>query len=136
MRAAIVSEARGLLGTPYHAHQRTAGVGIDCAGVPIVVAKRLGLVGEDFDVNGYTLFPDGQLLTHCRAHMDEKPLDSIQAGDVAVVSWGAGDAQHFGIVADHPTYPGVLSLIHASNDKRHMGVIEHRLAFDRHIIRR
>lgn len=133
MRAAIVAAARGLLGTPYHAHQRTPGIGIDCAGVPIVVARQLGLVDSGFDINGYSLYPNGELLGHCDRNLIRITKAELQPGDVAIVSWGQGDAQHFGIVADHQQYPGEFSLIHASNDKRHANVIEHRLRFGTHM---
>jgi cell wall-associated NlpC family hydrolase len=129
----IVLEARALLGTPYVPHARLPGVGIDCAGVPIVVGRACGLVPPDFDVNGYSLFPNGQLLAHCDKYLTRITQAEMKAGDVAIVSWGTGDAQHFGIVADHLQYPGELSLIHASNNRRHMKVIEHRLVFGRHM---
>ena len=136
-REAIVAAARALKGTPYHAHQRTPGVGTDCAGVPILVGRERNYVLPDFDVNGYTLHPNGQLLMYCRKYLDEKPaiVANILPGDIPIVSWGQGDAQHFGIAAIHPdpAYGGCMSLIHASNDKRHMAVIEHRLEFTRHM---
>jgi cell wall-associated NlpC family hydrolase len=129
----IVAYARALLGTRYVPQARLPGVGIDCAGVPIVVGRALGLVPPDFDVNGYSLFPNGQLLEHCNRHLTPITKAEMKAGDIAIVSWGTGDAQHFGIVADHLEYPGELSLIHASNDARHKKVIEHRLVFGRHM---
>jgi cell wall-associated NlpC family hydrolase len=131
VRDRIVAEARALLGTPYVSQARLPGVGIDCAGVPILVARACGLVDPDFDVNGYSLFPNGELLKYCEKYLIRVP--SPQPGDVAIVSWGQGDAQHFGIVADHPIYEGHLSLIHANSNRRHMKVIEHRLVFDRHM---
>lgn len=131
MRQQIIAAARSLLGTPYRSHQRTPGIGIDCAGVPIVVGRQLGLVDPTFDVNGYSLYPNGQLLGYCDLYLTRKK--NLEPGDIAIVSWGRGDAQHFGIVAEHPVYEGYLSLIHASNDKRHMEVIEHRLVFGRHM---
>ena len=135
-REAIVAAARSRLGVRYAPHQRSM-EGMDCAGLPIDIGRERGYVSPDFDINGYTLFPDGQLLRHCRAHLVEKPakVENILPADVIIVSWGQGNAQHFGIAAIHPDpkYGGCLSLIHASNDKRHMAVIEHRLEFSRHM---
>jgi cell wall-associated NlpC family hydrolase len=128
--ARIVLAARSLLKTPYAAHQRTAGVGIDCAGVPIIVARMVGLKPPDFDVNNYALQPDGTLLKHCDEHMDRIPKREMRAGDCVIVSWGDDNARHFGIVADHPKYSGELSIIHAT--PKH-GVVEHRLVPDRHM---
>ena len=52
--------ARELIGTPYLHQGRKAGMGIDCIGVPIVVADRLGL--GNFDRLDYSKTPDGTLL--------------------------------------------------------------------------
>lgn len=129
--ADIVAAARGLLGTPYAEHQRTPGVGIDCAGVPIVVARMCGLKAQDFDINGYSLHPNGRLLEYCREHLDDVPRADMGPGHVLVVSWGKGEAQHFGIVAEHQHYPGHMSLIHAEAFT-HRRVIETRLVFTAH----
>jgi hypothetical protein len=130
-RAEIVAAARSLLGTPYAEHQRTPGVGIDCAGVPIVVARMLGLKAADWDINGYSLHPNGELLQHCRAHLRPVQRAEMAPGDVLVVSWGKGEAQHFGVLADHPQYPGKLSIIHAEAFT-YCRVIETRLVFTAH----
>ena len=133
MRDRIVREARALLDTPYHPHSRTPGLGIDCAGLPIMVGRACGLVAPDFDINGYSLWPNGQLIPYCDKYLTRITQAEMQPGDVCICSWGKGDAQHFGIVAQHQQYPDTLSLIHASSDKRHMKVIEHRLVFGNHM---
>lgn len=130
-RADIVAAARSLLCTPYHAHARQPGVGIDCAGLPIVVARLCGLKPADWDINGYSLHPDGTLLEHCRRHLLPVARADMGPGHVLVVSWGRGQAQHFGIVAEHRSYPGELSLIHAEAFA-HRAVIETRLVFTAH----
>ena len=127
----VVRAARSLLGTPYAEHQRAPGIGIDCAGVPIVVARLLGLKHEAWDVNGYGLQPNGTLLEHCRAHLIPVARADMRPGHVLVVAWGKGEAQHFGIVAEHPLYAGQLSLIHAEAFT-HRRVIETRLVFTAH----
>jgi cell wall-associated NlpC family hydrolase len=66
-RSAIVTAARSWLGTPYRHQHRERGVGVDCAGLVIGVARQLGIVPADFDVNGYSRQPDGSLLAHCAA---------------------------------------------------------------------
>jgi cell wall-associated NlpC family hydrolase len=130
-RQEIVTAARSLLETPYAAHQRTPGVGIDCAGVPIVVARMCGLKDAAFDITGYSLHPDGTLLRHCREHLERVQRADMAPGHVLVVSWGKGEAQHFGIVAEHQQYPGHLSIIHAEAFV-HKKVIETRLVFTAH----
>jgi cell wall-associated NlpC family hydrolase len=130
-RQDVVIAARSLLDTPYHPHAREPGVGIDCAGVPIVVARMCGLKPADFDINGYSLHPDGTLLRYCRKHLEPVERADMAPGHVLVVSWGKGQAQHFGIVADHQQYPGHLSIIHAEAYS-HRKVIETRLVFTAH----
>jgi hypothetical protein len=129
-RADIVAAARSWLDVPYHPHGRSR-VAVDCAGLPIVVAWDLELKPRTFDINGYSLHPDGTLLRHCREHLEPVKRADMGPGHVLVVSWGKGQAQHFGIVAEHPQYPGHLSIIHAEA-YTHRKVIETRLVFTAH----
>lgn len=127
----IVAAARTLLGTPFHHQGRVPGVGVDCAGVLIVVARMCGLKPPTFDVTGYPRVPDGVTLQRlCEEHLDR--ADDMQPGDVALIRWRAADAppQHLGIVGDHPH--GGLSLIHADS-RHHHKVIESRLEFGRYM---
>lgn len=122
--ADVVAQARALLETPFHHQGRKAGVGVDCAGVPILVARVLGLVPSDFDVNGYSAQPDGfSLRDQCERFMCPWPHE--EPGGVVLVAFRQdGVAQHLGIVAEHPH--GGLSIIHADN-VRAKRVIETRL---------
>jgi cell wall-associated NlpC family hydrolase len=123
--AEVVQAARALLGTPFHHQGRVPGVGLDCAGVPIVVARTLGLIAADFDVDAYPAIPDGVTLRdHCDRFLRRWPFEEV--GGVVLVSWKGGPPQHLGVVADHPH--GGLSIIHADN-LRQKQVIETRLEF-------
>lgn len=127
----VVGFARSLLGTPFHHQGRKPGVGIDCAGVPIVVARALSLVPPDFDVADYPAVPDGSSLrAYCEAHMKRWPWE--EPGGVVLVAWKDGPPQHLGIVADHPD--GGLSIIHADS-LRQKCVIETRLEWGRYMRR-
>jgi cell wall-associated NlpC family hydrolase len=129
-RALVVAAARALLRTPYVPQGRVAGEGggVDCIGVPILVARELGLVAPDFDITGYGLHPDGSMLRYCAEHLVPIARAQMGHGDVLVVAWGDEQARHVGIVAPHSHYAGHDSLIHA-RPKSGM-VVEHRLAFD------
>lgn len=129
-RAGIVAAARSLLDTPYANHQRLAGPegGVDCIGLPIMVAWLTAIKPRSFDVNGYTLQPDGSLLPLADLHLERTTQALMDDGDMVVVSWGDKAARHFGIVAPHSTYPGRKAIIHAY-PKQHR-VVEHRLVFD------
>jgi cell wall-associated NlpC family hydrolase len=125
-RADVVIEARTWVGTPYHHQARLKGVGVDCIGLVLGCAWALGLVGREFDIVGYTKQPDGHLMDLARVYMREIPADTMQAGNVIVLSL-PDEPQHFGILADYRH--GGLSLIHAFGADRTSCVIETRLMF-------
>jgi cell wall-associated NlpC family hydrolase len=109
-RADVIAEARSWLDVPY-VHQGRSRAGVDCAGLVIVVARSLGLVAPDFDVNGYARTPDGSsLLEICDALMTRIQLWQLRPGNVLVIRFGQ-EPQHLGIVGDY-LYGG-LSLIQA-----------------------
>lgn len=123
-RADIVSEARTHIGTPWVHQGRTPGLALDCAGLLIVVARSLELVGQDFDINGYSRIPDGTMLRWCDEHMQRLP--DIELG-AALVLATKDEPQHMGIVGDY--LHGGWSLIHSCNAAKPPRVIETRLMF-------
>lgn len=128
-RAEIVATARSFIGTPFHHQGRLPGVGLDCAGVPIVISWRHGIKPMDFDVTGYARAPDGSALkAYCDEHMVQISLEQLQPADVVLVRWRNGPPQHLGLVADY--LHGGLSMIHAEG-YRHKKVMETRLLFGR-----
>lgn len=126
-RTEIVAAARALVGTPYRAHARVPGPngGTDCIGLPIMVAWECALKPRTFDIQGYSMKPDGSMLPLCHDLMASIPRDAMQIGDVVVVRYGK-EPHHIGVLGDYRH--GGLSIIHAEND-RHCKVIEHRLSF-------
>lgn len=98
-RAAFVATVLGYCGTPYAAHQRTPGVGMDCPGPLILAARAHGLVAPDFDVNGYSLDPDGKTLrAHLDAHLERIGPDELQPADVVLAAYREELPRHLGIV--------------------------------------
>lgn len=125
----VVVAARGWIGTRVVHQHRARGVGVDCAGLLIGVARDLLLVEQAFDVTGYGSRPDGHALkAYCDAHMTPIAREEMGIGDAVLVAWGEGLPQHLGIVADYAH--GGLSMIHAEG-RRHHRVIETRLLFGR-----
>jgi cell wall-associated NlpC family hydrolase len=125
-RTDVVAAARSWLGTPFHHQARLQGVGVDCVGLVIGVARTLGLVPPGFDVQAYPRMPDGKSLMHL-VHLHMRPLQidqPMQPGDVVVVRFDA-DPQHLGILGDYRH--GGLSIIHAAATPGR--VIETRLLF-------
>ena len=126
-RTDVVAEARTWLGVRW-VHQHRSREGIDCAGLIICVARDLGFLSSDFDLNGYSRMPDGTLLAVCDEHMNRIDKVSMQPGDVLVVAT-EHDPQHMGILGNYRH--GGLSLIHAASKVGK--VIETRLMFARNL---
>ena len=121
MRELIVAEAREYLGTKFQHQARLKGIGCDCAGLIVGVAKTLGLTA--FDLLGYAPIPDGATLKKsCQENMREIPLAEIKAGDVLLFRFQA-EPTHLAIVADYPA--GGFSIIHSYAPSRK--VVEARL---------
>jgi cell wall-associated NlpC family hydrolase len=117
--------ARRYIGTPYKHQGRVIGVGIDCVGLIVCVAREIGAVAPDFNVTGYPRIPDGHsLMRHLRERFIEIDQDEMRPGDVVCVSL-TGYPTHIGIVGDYPG--GRLSVIHATIHEQK--VVEHRLMF-------
>lgn len=126
-RAEIVAEARSWLGTPYHHQARLKGVGVDCAGLLIGVARNLGMVPPDMDVSNYPRQPDGvSLLAACDRWMQRVDLRDLLPGDAIAVRFET-DPQHLGILGDYRA--SGLSIIHSADQRGHVRgkVLEHRL---------
>jgi hypothetical protein len=61
--------------TPFHHQARLEGVGVDCVGLVISVAREMGAVPADWDVGGYGRVPDGKRLVH---HLSERLVPVAQ----------------------------------------------------------
>jgi cell wall-associated NlpC family hydrolase len=124
--ADVAAAARAEMGTPWMHQGRLPGVALDCAGLVIVTAKRLGLVPQAWDIADYGRLPDGTLLDRCGEHMQR--INALELGAVLVVAI-TGQPQHMGIVGNYRH--GGWSLIHAASNARPGRVIETRLMFHR-----
>jgi cell wall-associated NlpC family hydrolase len=101
---AIVAEARGWLGTPFHYQQSVKGVGCDCLGFVVGVAEACGMpgLGEDLRAAMHSYNPsriDAALLKiGLRRHCD--PIGAIEPG--ALLLWRVGQPpkpQHLSIAS-------------------------------------
>jgi len=122
-RAEIVAAAREVLGTPYGHQGRVGGLALDCAGVPVYVAQRLGVPLADFTRYGRAPVP-AEMRSALNANLRRVPVADLAPGDVVWMRFG-GVPQHLGIVGDYRH--GGLSLIHAYNGAGLDRVVEHRL---------
>lgn len=112
MRVQVVTCARGYIGTKWHHQGRVKGVGVDCAGLLICVARDLGLA--DVKYSNYSRYPDGTLEAVCTEHMSAIHADDAMPGDVLVFTFDT-QAQHLGIVAQ---YGYQATVVHAYADAR------------------
>ena len=118
-RTEVILEARSWLRTPWRHQGRRKGLGCDCIGHIICTAKACGLLPAEFDVQGYSPFPDPPKM---RKYLSEF-LDPVRGADKR-----GGDVlwlmprhvpQHLAIYTFDDT------IIHAIDRQR--GVREHRL---------
>lgn len=123
-KAQVVAYARETLGTPTGHQGRVLGKALDCVGVAVHVASRIGM--DISDVTNYGRIPNP---TEMRAKLDEHLVrvlpSAMQIGDVVWLTVEQ-DPQHLGIIGDYP-YGSGYSLIHAHNASGVKKVVEHRL---------
>lgn len=100
----IVSAARAALDTPFKHEGRTAGVGLDCAGLLVHVSREVG--ADPLDRSGYARMPtNGQLEETLQANVDagilvRVPVQELQAGDFFLMRFRNEKAsRHLGICA-------------------------------------
>lgn len=123
-REKIVSTARDYLNTPFRHQGRVKGIGIDCVGLPICVARDLGIFV--YDKNNYPPQPSGYLvLQECQQWLVQKPVVEAKPGDVGVFALPTSPC-HTAILTD---IGGALGMIHAYNRPPNK-VVEHRLSDD------
>lgn len=85
LRNDIVLKAREYVNTPWHHQGRQKGVGVDCIGLIVCVAKDLGYEVQDFIT--YTLSPDCKLLLKkLSKHLKEIEISESEPGDIFLIS--------------------------------------------------
>ncbi|MEM8828755.1 MAG: hypothetical protein AAGE96_05290 [Cyanobacteria bacterium P01_G01_bin.19] len=101
----VTQTALTLVDTPFQHQGRKPGLGLDCIGVPIVVAQQLGL--GDFDEVEYSRNPDGQLKQKIETVCE--PI-FLQPGALLIFKISV-EAQHCGIFTGIGS--GADGLVHA-----------------------
>ena len=123
--SAVISAARGWIGTPFHHQGRLKNVGVDCLGLLVGIAEELNLCNENgeplvkHDALDYGHLPDekrlmGNLKKHCRG------ARKIKSGLIGLFEID-GTARHLGVFGEQNGY---VTLIHAYAPARQ--VVEHR----------
>lgn len=118
----IIAEARSWIGVKWK-HQGRTRSGLDCLGLVVVVAHKLGI--SDVDEKTYSPRPDGvSLVKRFAEEMDEIALADMRAGDVVMFA----DSKYPCHVAIVSEKHGQLYIIHAHATRRQ--VLEERYGFE------
>jgi cell wall-associated NlpC family hydrolase len=96
LRSEISKAALAMLGTPFHAQGRLPGVGLDCVGVVVCVARALGVAHSD--VAAYPMRPNGMLRPLLEAQL-VRVYREPREGDVLLMSF-AGEPHHVAVMVD------------------------------------
>ena len=152
VRDAIIAEARRWTGTPWRhlgrgppsrssaspcgpkpfgrrVVRRTGRHGLDCAGLPIVVAQALGLA--EYEPGAYPPRPDGTFLRRfAEGGCVSKPITQARPGDILIFA-ESGVPCHCGVMT---TLRGEPAVIHAHAQRRR--VIEETLESARSVVGR
>lgn len=83
-RSEITAAALSLVGTPFHAQGRAPGVGLDCIGVVVCVARACGI--PVVDRTAYPLRPNGELRGELESRL-VRVAGKPQEGDILLMSF-------------------------------------------------
>lgn len=129
-RQQIVTAARKWLDTPFAHQGRTLGRGLDCVGLPLMIAEELGLkdkLGEPLNGASYAVYspqPLGDYVYQiCLKHLVYKPTREMQPGDILSVKVLTAPC-HVAMVGKDRA--GRLTIIHAYSGGA-AKVVEHLL---------
>lgn len=96
LRSDISKAALAMVGSPFHAQGRLPGIGLDCIGVVVCVARELGVPHSD--LTAYPMRPNGMLqplLDQQLVRVHREPRE----GDVLLMSF-AGAPHHVAVMVD------------------------------------
>src|ERR1700694_2268248 len=105
-RAAIIAEARTWLRTPWRHQADIKGVGVDCAMLPLAIARALGHVPPDYDPRPY---PENWFLhrkeelfiAQLEQYAHRITAEQLEPGDLILYRmWRTKGACHAGMVVD------------------------------------
>lgn len=108
----IVDYARSYKGVKWK-HMGRSRQGVDCAGLVIMVAKRIGYKDPNFNTTNYARLPEGyNFINYFKDHLTQIPNNACTKGDVLVVKAQSRYPCHCGILNIDDN--GYKTFIHAS----------------------
>lgn len=78
----IIEEARKLLGVPFKHQGRNEKCGVDCVGIAVIIAKKLGLKIEDN--TSYGVWPNNYQLINEIKKAGLKKVENPKPGDILI----------------------------------------------------
>ncbi len=137
-RAQIVEQALALIGVPFVDQGRDPSIGIDCVGLPEVIAYNLGLI-KSFRKANYPPRPNATFLPKIRATELVEILNPGKAGEGDVLVFtDRGEQCHVGIKVAYSGEPGVIHARKAARRVQHqtlasakesLGIVTHAFQF-------
>ena len=95
IREEIIASARSIIGTPYVHQGRVKGVGVDCVGTILIVARELNLT--QFEISGYGRTSEGVEMFDEFVKQCGQPIENPLPGDILMFE--DKDWRHCGILA-------------------------------------
>lgn len=96
LRSEISAAALAMVGTPFHAQGRLPGVGLDCIGVVVCIARQLSIPHSD--LTAYPMRPNGMLQPLLGAQLVRVHREP-QEGDVLLMSF-VGEPHHVAVMVE------------------------------------
>lgn len=104
IRLSIVARAREWIGTPFLHQGRKMGVGVDCAGIVVDIAKHFKYAKTYNDKRNYPKQPTGSLMSETlNDHLERVSVAEAMPGDIIHFKF-AKVPQHVGILTDVGTF--------------------------------
>jgi cell wall-associated NlpC family hydrolase len=97
-----IDAARDQIGTTFHHQGRASGVGVDCVGLLVIAAQKLGI--EPKDMKRYRRVPNMEtLISFIKDSCKRADNEDIRPGAILVMKWPRSGALHVGIVSERGT---------------------------------
>lgn len=96
-RKQILEAAESMLGLPFVHQGRSDRTGVDCVGLLVCIARKLGYP-EIVDIEGYRRVPKAETIRETLAvNLEEIPVEDCKPGDIFLMRTGGIKARHAAI---------------------------------------
>lgn len=97
-RQQVLEAAESMLGLPFVHQGRSDRTGVDCVGLLVCIARKLGYP-EIVDIEGYRRIPKAETIRETLGvNLDEIPVEECGPGDIFLMRTGGIKARHAAIL--------------------------------------